>query len=181
MQLFLHTSPLRLGRMGSKNKLYGKSIDQLMHLQGSHTGAAQSPHRTANRLRGNQASALINKYGDTLTGMFGMTSVATPATAEAVKQANLCGKVAIVGLATPNAMKPYVTSDCVKSVVLWNPVDLGYAAVYAMRATIDGKLKPGATELDAGHLGKLKIVNGSEILLGAPFVFTKDNIAGFDF
>ncbi len=134
-----------------------------------------------NNLSFNQASALINKYGDTLNGLFGMTSVATPASAEAVKQANLCGKVGIVGLATPNAMKPYVASDCVKSVVLWNPVDLGYAAVYAMRATVDGKLKAGATELDAGHLGKLKVVNGSEILLGAPFVYTKDNISGFDF
>ena len=73
-----------------------------------------------------------------------MTSVATPAAAEAVTQAGLCGKVAVVGLATPNAMKPYVESDCVKSVVLWNPVDLGYAAVQVMRAVADGTLKPGA-------------------------------------
>ena len=134
-----------------------------------------------NNLSFNQASALINKYGDKLNGLFGMTSVATPASAEAVKQAGLCGKVAIVGLATPNAMKPYVDSGCVQSVVLWNPVDLGYAAVYAMRAVEDGKLKPGATELDAGHLGKLQVVNGSEILLGAPFVFTKANIGQFNF
>ncbi len=63
-----------------------------------------------NILSFNQASALINKYGDKLYGLFGMTSVATPASAEAVKQAELCGKVAIVGLATPNAMKPYVES-----------------------------------------------------------------------
>ena len=134
-----------------------------------------------NNLSFNQASALINKYGDQLGGLFGMTSVATPATAEAVKQANLCGKVAVVGLATPNAMKPYVDSGCVKSVVLWNPVDLGYAAVYAMRAVEDGKLKPGSTELDAGKLGKLKVVNGSEILLGSPFVYDKSNIGNFDF
>ena len=45
----------------------------------------------------------------------------------------------------------------------------------------DGKLKPGATEVEAGKLGKLKVVNGSEILLGAPFVFAKDNIDDFDF
>ncbi len=134
-----------------------------------------------NNLSFNQASALINKHGDQLGGLFGMTSVATPATAEAVKQANLCGKVAIVGLATPNAMKPYVASGCVKSVVLWNPVDLGYAAVYAMRAVEDGKLKAGSTELDAGKLGKLKVVNGSEILLGSPFVYDKSNIENFDF
>ena len=134
-----------------------------------------------NNLSFNQASALINKYGDQLGGLFGMTSVATPASAEAVKQAGLCGKVAIVGLATPNAMKPYVNSDCVKSVVLWNPVDLGYAAVYAMRAAVDGKLKAGDTTLEAGHLGKLTVVNGSEILLGSPFVFDKSNIGKFDF
>ena len=61
-----------------------------------------------NILSFNQASTLINKYGDKLAGLFGMTSVATPASAEAVTQAKLCGKVAVVGLATPNAMKPYV-------------------------------------------------------------------------
>jgi ABC-type sugar transport system substrate-binding protein len=134
-----------------------------------------------NQLSFNQATTLINKHGDQLAGLFGMTSVATPASAEAVKQANLCGKVAVVGLATPNAMKPYVASGCVKSVVLWNPVDLGYAAVYVERAVADGKLKPGSTEVDAGKLGKLKVVNGSEILLGAPFVYNKSNIDGFDF
>ena len=134
-----------------------------------------------NILSFNQASTLINKYGDELKGMFGMTSVATPASAEAVTQAKQCGNIAVVGLATPNAMKPYVAADCVKSVVLWNPVDLGYAATYVLRAVADGKLKPGATEVEAGKLGKLQVVNGSEILLGAPFVYDKSNIDGFDF
>ncbi len=129
----------------------------------------------------NQATTLINKYGDKLSGLFGMTSVATPASAEAVTKAGLCGKVAVVGLATPNAMKPYVNAGCVKSVVLWNPVDLGYAATYVMRAVVDGKLKPGATSVDAGKLGKLNVINGSEILLGAPFIFTKANVKDFDF
>jgi rhamnose transport system substrate-binding protein len=134
-----------------------------------------------NQLSFTQAATLINKYGDKLNGIFGMTSVATPASAEAVTQAKLCGKVAVVGLATPNAMKPYVAKDCVKSVVLWNPVDLGYATVYAMRASIDGTLKPGDKTLKAGRLGELNIISGSEILLGAPFIYTKDNIEGFDF
>ena len=134
-----------------------------------------------NILSFNQATTLINKYGADLKGLLGMTSVATPASAEAVSQAGQCGKIAVVGLATPNAMKPYVAKDCVKSVVLWNPVDLGYAAMYAMRAVADGTLKPGSTSLKAGKLGELQVVNGSEILLGAPFVFTKDNITKFDF
>ncbi len=134
-----------------------------------------------NNLSFNQATTLINKHGDDLDGIFGMTSVATPASAEAVTQAGVCGEVAVVGLATPNAMKPYVASECVKSVVLWNPVDLGYAAVQVMRAVIDGELSPGDTSVEAGRLGTLNVVNGSEILLGAPFIFTADNINDFDF
>jgi rhamnose transport system substrate-binding protein len=86
-----------------------------------------------NNLSFNQATTLINKYGDELKGIWGMTSVATPASAEAVTQARQCGKIAVVGLATPNAMKPYVGAGCVKSVVLWNPVDLGYAAMHVLR------------------------------------------------
>ena len=129
----------------------------------------------------NQANTLINKYGEDLDAIFGMTSVATPSTADAVTQAGLCGEVAVIGLATPNAMKPYVSEDCVKSVVLWNPVDLGYAATYVMRELVDGNLAPGATSVSAGRLGDLQVVNGSEVLLGAPFIFTKDNINDFDF
>ena len=92
-----------------------------------------------NNLSFNQATTLINKYGDDLKGIFGMTSVATPASAEAVTQANQCGKIAVVGLATPNAMKPYVAKDCVKSVVLWGQVDLGAVrrCTY-LRAAVDG-------------------------------------------
>lgn len=129
----------------------------------------------------NQANTLINKYGEDLDGILGMTSVATPSSADAVTQAGLCGEVALVGLATPNAMKDYVNDGCVKSVVLWNPVDLGYAAVYVMRAMVDGELTPESTSVEAGRLGTLQVVNGSEILLGPPFVYTADNINDFDF
>jgi rhamnose transport system substrate-binding protein len=150
-----------------------------------------------NVLSFNQATTLINKYGEDMDGIFGMTSVATPASAEAAVQAGVCAvdaanaaapsaeaAVAVVGLATPNAMKPYVTGDnagCVKSVILWNPVDLGYASVYVMRAVVDGVLVPGAASVSAGRLGELQIVNGSEVLLGPPFVYTADNIDDFDF
>lgn len=134
-----------------------------------------------NILSFNQAQTLINKYGDDLDGILGMTSVATPAAAEAVQQNGLCGEVAVVGLALPNAMKPYVNSDCVQTTILWSTVDLGYAAVQVMRAVADGTLKPGDTSFEAGRLGELQVVNQSQILLGAPKVFTKDDINDFDF
>jgi len=142
-----------------------------------------------------QAQTLINKYGEELDGLFGMTSVATPGSADAVSQAGLCAvdaseefaapdeesAVHVVGLSTPNQMRPFVESGCVKSVVLWNPVDLGYAAIYVMRQIVDGNFAPGDLYVEAGRLGQLPVVNGSEILLGPPFVYTAENIADFDF
>lgn len=141
-----------------------------------------------------QTQTLINKYGEELDGVLGMSSVAFPGAADAVQQAGLCGvdatedaaavaeeAVSIVGLSTPNQMRPFVENGCVKSVVLWNPVDLGYAAVYIMRAVVDGTLTADSTSVEAGRLGTLQVVNGSEILLGSPFVFTSENIGDFDF
>jgi len=97
-----------------------------------------------------------------------------------VSQAGKCADVKVIGASTPRAMQKFVNDGCIETVVLWNPVDLGYAAVYAARAIADGKLKPGDTELDAGKLGKLPIT-GSTILLGKPFIFDKNNINDFDF
>ena len=141
-----------------------------------------------------QTQTLINKYGEELDGVFGMSSVAVPGAADAVTQASVCAvdslanaaatpeeAVAVVGVSTPNQMRPFVDNGCVKSVVLWNPVDLGYAAVYVMRAVVDGTLTSESTSVEAGRLGTLQVVNGSEILLGSPFVFTAENIADFDF
>src|SRR6202011_3572718 len=128
-----------------------------------------------------KATGQIVKAYPKVKGIIGLSSVAFPGAADAITQANLIGKIAVTGLSTPNQMKPFVKSGCVKSVVLWNPVDLGYAAIYAMRAVVDGKLKPGDTELEAARLGKLKLINGSQFLLGPPFIFNKDNIDQFDF
>jgi hypothetical protein len=43
----------------------------------------------------------------------------------------------------------------VKTVVLWNPVDLGYLAVYVAQASLAGTLKDNATRANvpAGRLG----------------------------
>jgi len=130
----------------------------------------------------NAAQTLLNKYGDDIQGIFGMTSVATPNSADAVTQAGACGNVAVIGLATPNGMRPYVEDGCVNNVVLWNPIDLGYAAVYVMRGVVDGTIQPGDTTVFGGpRLGDLQVVNGSEVLLGAPFIYTPENIGDFDF
>ena len=36
-------------------------------------------------------------------------------------------------------------------------------------------------QFKAGRLGDLQVINGSEILLGSPYTFTKKNVNDFDF
>jgi len=113
-------------------------------------------------------------------GVFGITSVALPGAAEAVQQMGLKGEVAVTGLSTPNEMKPYVKSGVVEKFVLWNPVDLGYLAVYVANAQVEGTLPESGT-FKAGRLGEVKMLAPDEVLLGPPLVFTRENIDEYDF
>lgn len=140
---------------------------------------ATKPSNEDQRLAFNVTQDLLKAH-PTLRGIFGISSVAFPGAAEAVKQADKSGKVLVTGLGTPNSMKPYVKDGTVKSVVLWNTVDLGYLTIYAAEAVATGKIKAGATTLTAGRLGEVKI-EGDQILLGKILVFTKDNIDQYDF
>jgi rhamnose transport system substrate-binding protein len=64
--------------------------------------------------------------------------------------------------------------------VLWKTRDLAYLTVSAAAALARGELKDSAASFTAGRLGALKI-HGSDIILGAPFVFNKTNIDQFNF
>ena len=89
------------------------------------------------------------------------------------------------GLGLPSQMKKYVLDGTVTSFELWNPQDLGYLAGYAAAALASGQItgKPGET-FTAGKLGKYTIINaagGPQVVLGAPYVFNKSNVAKFNF
>jgi rhamnose transport system permease protein len=111
--------------------------------------------------------------------IMGIAAPAVPGIAEAVKQSGRTD-VKVTGLSLPNMCKPYVHAGIIESVVLWNTGDLGYLTVHAAAALARGRLRPGATSIDAGRLGTVAIA-GDHILLGKPFVFTKANIDNFDF
>ena len=122
---------------------------------------------------------VIKKYPN-LKGLFGISSVSFPGAAEAVEQTGNTGKILVTGLSTPNDMKKFVKSGTVKSVVLWNTVDLGYLTIHVAEALATGKLKAGATTFTVGRLGEQQIA-GDNVLLGDILVFTKDNIDDYDF
>jgi rhamnose transport system permease protein len=108
-----------------------------------------------------------------------ISAPAVPGSAEAVRQANR-HDVNVIGLSLPNMNKPYVHDGWVQTVVLWNTRDLGYLTVLAGSLIAQGKLPPTTSSFEAGRLGTIQL-RGSEIILGAPVMFTKANIDRFDF
>jgi rhamnose transport system permease protein len=108
-----------------------------------------------------------------------ISAPAVPGSAEAVRQANR-RDVNVIGLSLPNMNKPYVHDGWVQTVVLWNTRDLGYLTVLAGSLLAQNKIPAGTQSIQAGRLGTVQI-RGSEIILGAPVMFTKVNIDRFDF
>jgi rhamnose transport system substrate-binding protein len=129
----------------------------------------------------NEAQGLFKKYPN-LKVIIAPTTVGIAASARAVQDANLIGKVKVTGLGTPNQMRDYVKSGASPEFALWNPADLGYLAIYTLDAIATGKIKgqPG-DKFTAGKLGEYTVKDDSTVLLGDPTVFNKDNIDKFNF
>ncbi|MFC5823268.1 rhamnose ABC transporter substrate-binding protein [Nonomuraea insulae] len=128
-----------------------------------------------------EAQGLLAKYPD-LKGIISPTTVGVAAAARYLSGSAYKGKVQLTGLGTPNQMRAYIKDDTVKSFALWNPSDLGYLAAYTGGALASGLITGKEGEkFTAGKLGEYTVGKDGAILLGDPFVFTKDNIDDFDF
>jgi rhamnose transport system substrate-binding protein len=123
------------------------------------------------------ARDVINAHPD-LVGIWGITSVALPGAAKAVRDAGKADKIAVTGVSLPSIMRQYVDDGTVKKFVLWSPVDLGYLTVHAANLLRQGKLADG--EHTIGRLTNIQVSPG-EVLLGPPIIFDRENIAQFDF
>jgi rhamnose transport system substrate-binding protein len=128
-----------------------------------------------------QTEALLQNHPD-LKGIISPTTVGIAAAARYLSESEFKGKVALTGLGTPNQMRPFVEDGTVEAFALWNPGDLGYLAVYATEALVNGDItgEEGDT-FEAGELGEFEVGADGVVLLGEPFTFNADNIDDFDF
>ena len=125
-----------------------------------------------------EANNILNAH-KTCKLLMAICSPAVPGAAEAVEQAGRTD-VKVIGLGLPNDNKVFVKKGITEAVVLWKTADLGYLAVHAAVAAHKGTLKAGDKTFSGGRLQNAEI-QGSDIILGAPFTFDKTNIDGFDF
>jgi rhamnose transport system substrate-binding protein len=128
-----------------------------------------------------QTAALLQSYPD-LKGIVSPTTVGIAAAARYLSTSEFKGQVALTGLGTPNQMREYVADGTVTEFALWNPDDLGYLAVQAAAALVNGDIegKEGDT-FTTERLGEYTVGADGVILLGEPFRFNADNIDDFDF
>jgi ABC-type sugar transport system substrate-binding protein len=124
------------------------------------------------------AKAMIQANPD-LKGIIGLTSVAVPAAAEAVRQTGKKGQIKVGGVSTPKDMRDYVQDGTVTTFILWNPVDLGYLTVQVADRLRKNQMPENGT-FEAGRLGTIGVTQ-REVLLGKPMRFTKANIDEYDF
>ena len=128
-----------------------------------------------------QFDAILAQYPN-VAGIISPTTVGVLAAAQEKKAKSLT--VAITGLGLPSQMGPYITDGTVLKVGLWNPIDLGYVAVYAAAEAASGTFTGtvGST-FYAGNTKKTKktytVTAGGITYLGDPFTFDKSNIATF--
>lgn len=106
-----------------------------------------------------------------------ISAPAVPGAAEAVQQAGR-KDVDVIGLSLPNLCKRYVHDGVVQAVVLWNTRDLGYLTIHTAALLVRGQMGKGPVQI--GRLGSIE-VRGTQVILGSPFIFNKENIDRFDF
>lgn len=126
-----------------------------------------------------EALGLFKTYPD-LKGIIAPTTVGILASAKAVKDQGLKGKIYVTGLGLPSEMTAYVMDDVVDTFAIWNPIDLGYSAAYICHGLIKGAVKGEAGEdIPAGRMGKIKVGKDGVAVMGLPFIYNKSNVEKF--
>lgn len=123
-----------------------------------------------------QFAAILSQYPD-VAGIISPTTVGVLAAAIEKKAKN--AKVKVTGLGLPSQMAPYIEDGTVEKVGLWNPIDLGYVAVYAAARAESGTFKGSVGSSFQAGTKTYKVTKGGVVFLGDPFTFTKKNIATF--
>jgi rhamnose transport system substrate-binding protein len=128
-----------------------------------------------------ETQGLLQAYPN-LRGIISPTTVGVAAAARYLSTSPYKGKVALVGLGTPNQMREFVKDGTVKEFALWNPSDVGYLAAYAVAQLASGNIQGKEGEsFTAGKLGSRTIGKDGVVILGPLTVFNAENIDQFNF
>ena len=123
-----------------------------------------------------EAAAVIKQHPD-LAVLVSISSVGIVASARAVQDQGLRGKVKVTGLGLPSELAGYVETGVVPKFAIWNPIDLGYSTTQiAVRlARGDDPTKP----IYMGRMGEVTFGADGVGAMSKPFIYDIDNVARF--
>jgi rhamnose transport system substrate-binding protein len=123
-----------------------------------------------------EAVALIKQYPD-LAVLASISSVGLVATARAVEDQGLSGKIKVTGLGLPSELAGYVQKGVVPKFAIWNPIDLGYAATQI--ATRLARGADAGKPVSIGRMGEVTFGADGIGAMSKPFVYDASNVAEF--
>jgi rhamnose transport system substrate-binding protein len=123
-----------------------------------------------------EAVALLKQHAD-LAVLVSISSVGIVASAKAVEDEGLTGKVKVTGLGLPSELAGYVQKGVVPKFAIWNPIDLGYTSlrVAAHLARGGDLVEPVA----AGRMGAIRFTADGVGAMSKPFIYDANNVAEF--
>ncbi len=126
------------------------------------------------------ASDMMTAHPD-IKGIIGVASTTCPGVAQAIETAGKIGQVIGTGYCSPNTVRSYLKSGSFGYSVLWDPTALGYLTVWAGKQLIDGT--PFKASNDVPGFAKPVTYDAKTgiLLLGAPAVFTAENVDHYHF
>lgn len=126
------------------------------------------------------ASDLMTANPD-LKAIIGVASTTCPGVAQAIETAGKIGKVIGTGYCSPNTARNYLKSGAFGFSVLWDPSELGYLTVWAGKQLIDGKPFAASNTVPGLNHPVTYDQGTGVLLLGAPAVFTAENVDKYKF
>jgi rhamnose transport system substrate-binding protein len=123
-----------------------------------------------------EAVALLKQHPD-LVVLVSISSVGIVASAKAVEDEGLTGKVKVTGLGLPSELAGYVQKGVVPKFAIWNPIDLGYSTMQvAAHLARGGNL---VQPVMAGRMGKITFAPDGVGAMSKPFIYDASNVAEF--
>ncbi len=123
-----------------------------------------------------EAVALLKQHPD-LAVLASISSVGIVASAKAVEDEGLTGKVKVTGLGLPSELAGYVQKGVVPKFAIWNPIDLGYSITYiAVNLARGGD---ASKPVSMGRMGEVNFGPGGIGAMGKPFIYDASNVAEF--
>ena len=123
-----------------------------------------------------EAVALIQQHPD-LSVLVSISSVGIVATARAVEDQGMTGKIKVTGLGLPSELASYVQKGVVPKFAIWNPIDLGYSAMQI--ATRLARGGDASKPVPTGRMGEVTIGPDGVGAMSKPFIYDAGNVAEF--